>query len=109
MTPYDDFKKAVLYRIARNDGSMYLSDLRSACGEGMDDLDYFLHLRELEDEKLVERDRTVDPEAQSDPVAWLTKRTVPYIRLTSGGWNWVRQDRATSTSASTATSPDPDA
>ena len=58
MTEYEEFKKEALYALARNGGLLFLTPFRDKFAKGMDPLDYQLHLRQLQDQKLVVRGQT---------------------------------------------------
>lgn len=92
MTEYDEFQEKALYALARNGGSLNLSDFRDRSAKGMDALDYQLHLRQLQDEKLVVRGWT-----EGSSLGFLMPNAVParpYVELTAAGWDWVRERRA---------------
>ena len=113
MTQYEDFKKDTLYALARNGGSMYLSDLRSKYDElNMDALDFHLHLRQMQDEKLVDRSLVTDTSSTSGSelsILIRRPRKRSCVDLTAAGWDWVRQHRAAEMSAEAPTSPPPSA
>ena len=113
MTHYEDFKKNTLYALARSGGSMYLSTLLDKCKEdGMDALDFHLHLRQMQDENLARRGSTDDTSSTELSFLIRTPQKRSHVELTSNGWDWVRQHRATDESAdaptSTPSSPEPD-
>ena len=93
MVEYEDFKKDTLYQLARNGGTRYEENVRKKF-ERLDSLDYHLHLRQLQDDGLLERHRT----KASSPLDILVfvaspRESQAYLELTDSGWDWVRQSR----------------
>lgn len=102
MSEFEDFKKRVLYRIARADGSMYLSKLASELckpeddGETeMDHLDFYLHLRSLtqEENPLLKRETEVVSVPSTFVLGQSRKESRRTVSLTENGWDWVRKSR----------------
>ena len=91
---YDAFKKDVLYAVARNGGSLYEDSLPEHL-RTLDRLDYHLHLRQMKDERLVERLWTTGQDDVLVIASW--KPSKPYLSLQDDGWDWVRKDRALDT------------
>ena len=90
---YDDFKKDVLYAVARNGGSLYEDSLPKPQVE-LDRLDFHLHLQQLRAEKLVTRSWSQATPAGFDVFGLPARQSKPYLELTNDGWEWVREDRS---------------
>ena len=90
MTEYEEFKGAVLYELARRDGFRTLEHVRGD-HKALDAIDFHLHLRKLQDERLIERGVTKG----SVGLEILATRTPPqkYVELAPAGWAWVRKHR----------------
>ncbi len=93
MTEYAEFKREALYALVRNGGSLYLSDFRDMkFVKAIDALDYQLHLRQLQDERLVVRSQS---QGSTDILKLgLGGPARTYVELTAAGWDWVRDHRA---------------
>ena len=90
---YDDFRKAVLYAVARNGGSLYEESFPASVA-ALDRLDFHLHLQQMQDQELANRKWSKAVPASFSVLTGETPRkSQPYLVLTPAGWDWVRQDR----------------
>ena len=107
MVEYEDFKKGTLYELARNGGTRNEIEVRKRF-KRLDSLDYHLHLRQLQDDGLLER-RWTKASSTFDELMLGSGRTVaqPYLELTDSGWSWVRKNRQQTESVPDVDDPDP--
>ena len=101
---YDDFRKVVLYAVARNGGSLYQDSLPPRVTE-LDPIDFYLHLRQMQDEELVDRKWSRGVPKALEAIFGAEERSKPYLELQPSGWEWVRKDRALDTAESTRNDP----